>query len=59
MPKKDDDDDDEADKYKGLLVCNEVSEVRRARLRRVMEGYLPALVKDRKIQITAQVGLVF
>ena len=41
--------------YKGLLVCNEVSDVRRARLRRVLEGFLPDLVIYRKIQITAQV----
>ena len=42
--------------YKGLLVCNEVSDARRTRLRKVLEGYLPELVTARKIQITAQVS---
>jgi len=42
--------------YKGLLVCNEVSDARRTRLRKVLEGYLPELVANRKIQITAQDG---
>jgi len=38
----------------GLLVCNEFSESRRARLKRVMESYVPHLLGERKIQVTAQ-----
>lgn len=45
-----------ASTYKGLLVCNEVSDTRRGRLRKVIEGYVPDFLSARKIQITAQDG---
>lgn len=54
-PKQEDYQIEKASNYKGLLVCNEVSDNRRGRLRRVMESYLPDLLSGRKIQITAQV----
>ncbi len=46
-------------KIEGLLVCNEVSDARRERLKGVLEGYVPHLTQSRNIQLSSQVLSLF